>query len=240
MKLVIIESGSKQNAALIIKGGKSLLVDCGISMKRLKTALDFEGLSTQNVVAALITHSHSDHVKGMDSVKKQTGIPFYSCADVEGCEKLDSYTEIDGFEITGFCLSHDVDCCGYKISADGKTVCFVTDTGVVTDEALNAMTGISTVVLESNHDEEMLRYGNYPYPLKQRILSDNGHLSNKTCAKTLAYLASKGLERAVLAHLSENNNTPLTARNCAKCELEKYGFDNVEVLDAKPMLEIEI
>jgi phosphoribosyl 1,2-cyclic phosphodiesterase len=86
----------------------------------------------------------------------------------------------------------------------------------------------------------MLRYGSYPAALKSRILSQNGHLSNKDCAKTLAYLASKGLERAVLAHLSENNNTPLTARKCAVDELKKYGFDSVDIKTAEPMLEMEL
>ena len=239
-KLVIIESGSKSNAALVISGGICLLVDCGVSMKKLACALTRLGLGPSSVKAALITHGHSDHVKGMCSVKKCLGIPFYSFADVEGCIKLEESTDISGFEINSFKLSHDVDCCGYRITADGNAVCFVIDTGVVTDGALDAMTGIKTVVLESNHDEDMLRYGSYPAALKSRILSQNGHLSNKDCAKTLAYLASKGLERAVLAHLSENNNTPLTARKCAVDELKKYGFDSVDIKTAEPMLEMEL
>ena len=166
-------------------------------------------------------------------------MPFYSGADIGFCEKLEDTLCLDGFEITPVICSHDVDCCGYRIQMDETSFCIATDTGVVTPCLLSALEGCSVVMLESNHDIDMLKTGPYPPQLKSRILSDFGHLSNKDCAKTLCYLASKGtLKKAILAHLSENNNTPLIAKSETRTELMKYGFDDVEIYAAEPMLEV--
>lgn len=238
LRLIIVSSGSKSNAAIIEKDGNALLIDCGVSFRALKTALSKFGIPVPALKGALITHTHSDHVKGIPTVSKAVAIPFYSAVNVEGCTLFEGELLLGGFAVTAFRCSHDVPCCGYKIVCGDKSVCIATDTGRVTDETLNALIGASTVVLESNHDTDMLKSGPYPFVLKQRILSDCGHLSNKDCAKTLAHLACHGLRRAVLAHLSEHNNTPLIARACAVSELKKYGFDDVEVIAASPLLEI--
>lgn len=239
-KLIIVSSGSKSNAAIIRSDSGALLVDCGVSLRTLKAALDKLGILQTELKAAVITHSHSDHTKGIATVKKNLGIPFYSAVKVEGCTHFEGSLTVGDITVEPFACSHDVDCVGYKISYGGRSVCIATDTGVVTDDTLNALMGVSTVVLESNHDVDMLRSGPYPLSLKHRILSCDGHLSNADCAKTLAHLASCGLRCAVLAHISEHNNTPLMARACAVGELDKYGFDEVEVIPASDMLEIDI
>lgn len=239
-KLIIVSSGSKSNAAIIRSDSGALLVDCGVSMRTLKAALDKCGILQTELKAAVITHSHSDHTKGIATVKKNMGIPFYSAVEVDGCIRFEGSLTVGDITVEPFACSHDVDCVGYKISCGDRSVCIATDTGVVTDDTLNALMGVSTVVLESNHDVDMLRSGPYPLSLKHRILSCDGHLSNADCAKTLAHLASCGLRCAVLAHISEHNNTPLMARACAVSELNKYGFDEVEVIPASDMLEIEI
>lgn len=239
-RLIIVSSGSKSNAAIVENNGSALLVDCGVSLRTLKTALSKFDISMSALKGALITHTHSDHIKGIPTVSKAVAMPFYSAVSVEGCTLFEGELSLGGFTVTPFCCSHDVPCCGYKITCGEKSVCIATDTGVVTEDTLNALTGVSTVVLESNHDIDMLKAGPYPFQLKQRILSDGGHLSNKDCAKTLAFLASRGMRCAVLAHISEQNNTPLMARACAVSELEKYGFDSVEVLAASPLLEVII
>lgn len=239
MKLIIIASGSKSNAALVEHDGAAVLIDCGVSHKTLKTALADHGLSEENLKAVFITHNHSDHVKGLPSVHKQLNIPFLSASGVDLCDDMTVPFEDYGFKVSAFRCSHDVSCVGYKITCGEKTVCIATDTGIVTDDIKTALEGCETVVIESNHDLEMLKYGPYPLPLKQRIASDKGHLSNTDCAKLLTHLANCGLRRAVLAHLSENNNTPLIAKATAREQLEKYGFE-VELVVAAPGVEIEI
>ena len=237
-RLIIIASGSKNNAAIIENNGKTILIDCGVSLRSLCTVLSRYGLDKTSLQAVFVTHSHSDHTKNLATLKKNLDVPFYSGVCVDMCDGFCSPVLLDGFEVQAFRLSHDVPCCGYKISFDGKSICIATDTGVITDEMLENLTGSETVVLESNHDEQMLKFGPYPPNLKARILSECGHLSNKDCAKTLAYLASKGMKKAVLAHISEHNNTQLLAKATTKDELLKYGFDSVEVYTAQPDMEI--
>lgn len=239
MKLIIIASGSKSNAALVEHDGAAVLIDCGVSRRALVTALCENGLSEQNLKAVFVTHSHSDHVCGLATLHKHLNIPFLSAADVDLCQPMPEPFEDFGFKVSAFDCSHDVRCVGYKITCAGKSVCIATDTGVVTDGIRDALLGCETVVIESNHDIDMLRFGSYPPSLKSRIMSDKGHLSNKDCAELLCYLASNGLRRAVLAHLSENNNTPLVAKSTARERLDTFGFD-VELIAAAPGVIVEI
>lgn len=239
MKLIIIASGSKSNAALVEHDGAAVLIDCGVSRRALVTALSDYGLTEEDLKAVFVTHSHSDHVGGLATLHKHLNIPFLSGADVALCQPLTEPFEDYGFKVSAFECSHDVSCVGYKITCAGKSVCIATDTGIVTDGIRSALAGCETVVIESNHDVDMLRFGPYPPSLKSRIASDKGHLSNKDCAEFLCYLADKGLHRAVLAHLSENNNTPLVAKATAREQLEKYGFD-VELITAAPGVTVEI
>lgn len=239
MKLIIIASGSKSNAALVLQDSAAVLIDCGVSRRTLVTALARFDLTEQNIKAVFVTHSHSDHTKGIPALKKHLDVPFLSAVDVDLCDSMDGDCTVGNFTVSAYSCSHDVPCVGYKITCAGKSVCIATDTGVVTDEIRDALDGCETVVIESNHDAEMLRFGPYPFPLKERIASKHGHLSNADCAKFLCYLASRGLKRAVLAHLSENNNTPLLARATARDELAKYGFEP-DLVIAEPDTVVEI
>ncbi len=241
LKLLIAASGSKANATLVIHNENAVLIDCGTSYKALCDTLSSVGLSPSCICAVLVTHSHSDHTKGLATLAKKLSVPFYSGVEVCGCERFCKGLDIGGMHITSFACCHDVDCVGYKISADGKTLAVATDTGIVTDCILNEMTGCDAVMLECNHDPDMLREGPYPYQLKQRIASSAGHLSNIDCAKTIVHLAAHGTKKAVLAHLSETNNTPLVAYHTVYSELAKYGFEkNIELYCADSLTQIEI
>lgn len=235
-KLLIAASGSKANATAIIHDGHAVLIDCGLSYKALCAAFDVSLID-----AVFVTHSHSDHIKGLTVLKKHTDAPFYSAVDIEGCIKMTGPVDIGGMHVDYFACSHDVPCVGYKITADGKTLAIATDTGVVTDTMRGCLEGCDTVMLECNHDPDMLRFGPYPQSLKSRIASSEGHLSNPDCAKMLTYLCTKGTCRAVLAHLSETNNMPLTAKKAVCDELGKYGLcDKMEVIVAQSLTEIEL
>lgn len=241
LKLLIINSGSSANAALVINGNDALLIDCGVSYRALRRTLDERGFNESIIRAVFITHSHSDHIKGLESLHKALNVGFYSAVDIGLCNKMNGDVSVSGFMVSAFECAHDVPCAGYKITCGNERVSFATDTGIVTDSAKSAFEGCGTVVLESNHDIEMLRCGPYPQILKQRILSEHGHLSNKDCAAEITRLASRGaLRRVVLAHLSEQNNTPLLAKKTTLESLSRYGFDDIDVITASPSLLIDV
>jgi len=240
-KLLIAASGSKANATLVIHNKKAVLIDCGTSYRALHEVMAISGLYPECISAVLVTHSHSDHTKGLATLAKKLSVPFYSGVDIDGCEKLCGALDIDGMHITSFACCHDVDCVGYKISAEGKTLAVATDTGVVTGSMIVELQGCDTVMLECNHDPDMLKNGPYPYELKQRIASHKGHLSNPDCARVITYLAHTGTKQAVLAHLSETNNTPLVAMHTVRQELERYGLqESIKLYCAETFTEIEI
>lgn len=241
MKLIVIASGSKANAAVIENNGAAVLIDCGVTLKTLKDGLFHAGLSLDSLLAVLVTHSHSDHVKGLPVLRRAVAAPFYSGACVGCCKYFDGVLRLGDFSVSAFECSHDVPCVGYKISCGGKSICIATDTGVITPAMREALYGCENVLIESNHDVDMLKCGFYPMSLKARILSEKGHLSNRDCAEFLTELAGHGLRRAVLAHLSENNNTPLLARaeteSClARCMPDK----RVSVYSASAGLVLEL
>ena len=235
-RLLIAASGSKANATLVELNGRRILIDCGLSYKALSEATD-----VSKIDAVFVTHSHSDHIKGLAVLRKHTDVPFYSAVDIDGCIKMTEDVTVSGMTVKSFGCCHDVPCVGYRIEAEGKAVAVATDTGCITPDTLAGLEGADTVMLECNHDVDMLRYGPYPMSLKERILAKNGHLSNPDCAKVLCYLCNGGTKRAVLAHLSETNNTPLCAKKAVRDELDKYGFcDKIEVVVAQALTEIEI
>lgn len=237
-RIITIASGSKSNAWAVQNDGSVLLFDCGVSGRTLVKTLKDCGLSTDSIDAVFITHSHSDHTKGIQVISKSLNCKFYSAVDVDGCEKMTDSITVGGMTVSFFPCSHDVPCVGYKIECGDRSVCLATDSGVVTDGMKEALVGCETVILESNHDTDMLRSGPYPPSLKMRISSNEGHLSNTACAECILSLADKGLKRAVLAHLSEVNNYPLMARATTESALKKYGIRDIEILTASPGLEI--
>lgn len=222
MKIISIASGSSGNCTLVSMGDANFLVDCGISMRRIKAALSEEGINPAQLDGIFITHEHSDHISGLAMMSRYFKIPIfaprtvarhlrYSVAGVE--ESLNVFPQGEsihcgGVEISFFHTIHDTEeSVGYRFCA-GHTFAIATDTGIVTPQIMDGLMGADAVIIESNHDIDMLRGGSYPYMLKKRIMSENGHLSNDDCARLATVLAEKGTKYIILAHLSRENNTP--------------------------------
>ncbi len=232
-------SGSDGNATYIGNADGGVLVDAGVSFKRIKTALAEGGISLSDIKAVLITHEHSDHIKGLKILLKNLSVPVIASRDTlyalefAGAitfdtpriyiDELEEYTA-GSIKMRRFSTSHD--CKGsscYRLSLGETDVAVCTDLGVMTDDIKNAFAGCALVMLESNHDPVMLRMGPYPAELKVRIASDQGHLSNGVCAETLACLYERGATRFVLAHLSEANNDPEKAASLTRAALMDKG-----------------
>ncbi|MBE6990194.1 MAG: MBL fold metallo-hydrolase [Ruminococcaceae bacterium] len=219
-------SGSEGNCALVSAGDTHLLLDAGISCRRIAAALDELGLDPGDLDALLITHEHADHVRGLEVLARRFAVPVYTgaatarqlCYRTAGLEGLIRPVEpgvplpLGEITVTAFPNSHDAaGPLGYRFDCGGASAGVLTDTGVVTEAARRTLAGVELLVLESNHDVEWLRSGPYPYSLKARILSDRGHLSNDDAAAFAAEMAALGTAQFVLAHLSRQNNTPQQA-----------------------------
>ena len=239
-----LASGSSGNCYVVRGGDTFVLVDAGISGRQIRERLANIGLSPSQLSAVLVTHSHSDHVKGLAAVLKTTDAAVYanpatlreSCVDVPA-ERLRTFATGEAFTIGdlsvgSFPVSHDTgDPAGFSFCRGGRQLSIVTDTGTVTPQVLDQIRTADLLVLESNHDENILRMGRYPWFLKQRILSDHGHLSNEAAAIALAEAleeeCAEGLARqrtVLLAHLSQENNFPEMALATMSNILEERGL----------------
>lgn len=223
MRLTVFASGSSGNCCLVQGGGECVLVDAGISARRIRDALSRAGLSPSELSGIFITHEHSDHIKGLSILLKNTPVPVYAPGTVAAALRrlvsgVSPYLQafapeetlvLGGLTALAFPTSHDtMQSVGYRFTADGASIAIATDTGRVTDAMLHYLPGADIALIEANHDEQMLRYGPYPAALKRRILSDNGHLSNAECTWLAAVLAHSGTKQIVLGHLSAHNNMP--------------------------------
>lgn len=230
-------SSSKANCTLIRLGGVNVLVDMGASLKATKEALLQKGIEITDIDAVLITHEHSDHIKGLKVFTSKFNTPIVSSAKTltalanTGClspnavlNEINNELYIKDIKITRFSVSHDsIDCGGFLVETPCEKVGVCTDTGILTNEIKQNLLGCKAVVIESNHDLKMLNSGPYPPELKLRIAGEKGHLSNNTCASFLPKLLESGTDRFILAHLSENNNTPLLAVSAATAALMDIG-----------------
>ncbi|MDE6781356.1 MAG: MBL fold metallo-hydrolase [Ruminococcus sp.] len=244
-------SSSKGNSYFVGTEKGGILIDCGVSFKRLSAALETNRLPLSAVQAVFITHEHSDHVSGLKVLTQKTGIPVYGTkktlrklCDEDKISPKSLVIDMKGIihcadmEVSCFAISHDaVDPCGYKIHTyDDKYCAVCTDTGYITPETDNALLGCKMVLIESNYDEKMLRRGNYPLYLKQRILSGSGHLSNDDCALQVGKLIKYGTTHIVLGHLSQENNKPSFAFGTVKNFLdEKYIFNKDYLMGVAPV-----
>jgi phosphoribosyl 1,2-cyclic phosphodiesterase len=219
MEFSVISSGSKANCTYVRSdSGAALLVDAGLSAKQIEQRLLSLGATCNSLVGIIITHEHSDHIRGIGVVSRKYSVPVYCSRKVERYldkpyavkhfEAGSSFTLAD-FTIHPFAIVHDaVDPVGFTIEADGQVLTHVTDLGRATPIVHEYLRKANAVVLESNHDPVMLQECHYTWSLKQRIASAHGHLSNGDAAELLAAAWHPKLRHVVLAHLSENSNTP--------------------------------
>lgn len=241
LTLTTLASGSSGNCALLSDGETPLLLDVGISCRRICTALAGLNLSPESLSGILITHEHSDHISGLATLHKRFHLPVYTSPGtarqlcyriaaledvVRTCAPGSSFT-VGGLDVETFPISHDAaEPMGFAVSSGDRKAALVTDLGVVTDAVQRGMAGAQLVLVEANHDEEWVRSGPYPYYLKERILGRQGHLSNEA-GGTLALTAVQGGARTVvLAHLSRENNTPQRAFDTVNTILNAYGPDD--------------
>ena len=245
-KICCLYSGSKGNSTFISAGGAKILIDAGKSFKALKQALSDIGESIENIDAIFITHEHNDHISALRTLSHKHSIPihmlissamiFRGLCDEKLCSCLvmhrgDSFeADVKGLHVKAFPTPHDsMGAVGYRLTFEsGDNECSVavsTDIGFVSDALRENLAGCEAVVLESNHDEEMLKNGPYPYELKRRIASKRGHLSNRECSLLASELYLGGLRHLLLAHLSEENNLPALAYSETFSAIADEDFD---------------
>ena len=239
-KISTMFSSSKGNCTYIASGNSSLLVDAGVSAKQLLLALEQRMFDPAKLGGIFITHSHTDHVAGLRVLLKKLDLPVYASKETLGTLILEGafnsksrYYDIEDspeifmdMDVKFFRTSHDcIGSGGYVFTfANGEKAAVCTDLGYVSDTVRDAITGVKTLVIESNHDVGMLQNGVYPFSTKQRILSNEGHLSNVACANELPQLIKNGTLNIILAHLSLDNNTPDLASVTSKSILIENGF----------------
>lgn len=243
-------SSSKGNSTFIGEPGGGILIDVGVSFKKLTAALADSGLSLASIKGIFITHSHSDHVKGLKMLTKKTGLPVFGQRETleelisgemiaPACEvyELDSPAAAADMEISCFDTPHDtVRSCGYRVkTSDGRVCAVCTDLGYVTDTVRENLNGCNLVLLESNYDEKMLASGPYPYYLKERIRSKRGHLSNTDCSMQSAELIRQGTTHIILGHLSQENNTPYMADKIVETGLKEFSRNRDYILEVAPV-----
>lgn len=226
LRAVFLGSGSGGNAVAVTDGATTILVDCGFSAKEVARRMALVGLDASRVAAILVTHEHSDHLRGVDVFSRRHACAVYATRGTRRAAGLDALaTDVRGlvageterigtFSVVPFRTSHDAaDPVGYRIESDGgERLGLATDTGVLTPEAAEGLRDVDILGLESNHDTQMLANGPYPQYLKARIRSAQGHLSNHDAAEALELLAGNRLRQVFALHRSDTNNSPTLAR----------------------------
>ncbi len=239
MRMMSIASGSSGNCIYVGNDNTHLLIDTGISRKRIEEGLNTIGLTLSDMSGILVTHEHSDHISGLGVIMRKYDIPVYGtngtieeAAKTKYLDKVDLsllngvYTdedyEIGSLKIRPFSISHDAaEPCGYRISAIGqdKALAIATDMGCYNDYIVENLKNLDAILLEANHDVKMLQVGSYPYYLKQRILGKHGHLCNEMSGRLLDEILSDRLKKIYLGHLSKENNYPDLAYESVRSEI---------------------
>lgn len=224
MELFSIASGSGGNCVCVGNDTDHVMIDCGISKKRIEAGMNSMDYSISDMDGLLITHEHSDHISGLGVISRRYGLPIYATAGtIAAIKRIKSLGSIDNglfrrieadrdftigsLKIHPLRISHDAaEPVAFVIRDSGHGVGVVTDLGVYDDYILDNIRGLDAILLEANHDVRMLEAGPYPYPLKQRILGDKGHLSNENSGRLLSRALHDGLRHILLGHLSKENN----------------------------------
>ena len=240
-RLSVLCSGSSGNCTYVRYGSDTVLIDAGVSARRMTKMLCDNHVDISGIKGIFITHEHTDHIKGLRTFADTYGIHTYinaATADrlresgqlpderlVYGIENGET-VKLGGLEIRSFPTSHDAAMSmGYRVTSDdGRSASYVTDLGIFSEDVLDSVKGSNMVVLESNHDMNMLRLGAYPRALKNRIAGEYGHLSNADAATAAVSLVASGTARIVLAHLSKDNNTPELAVGTVSAALSRAGM----------------
>ena len=221
LAVYVLASGSKGNAIYLSDGFTSILIDAGLSATEIKRRLKSRGLNPRDLDAIIVTHEHSDHIQGVSVLSRQLKLPIYLSRSIEKKVSADhgvydirtfnsgSTFQIDNLVVHPFAVSHDAaDPVGFTIGQNGSRIGVATDLGAVTSHLKENLKDCHLLILEANHDSDMLINGPYPGYLKRRIQSRNGHLSNKQSRHLLMELQHQGLKHVILAHLSQTNNAP--------------------------------
>ena len=267
VRFLSFSSGSCGNCSLLLTdSGDSpagLLIDAGVSMRRLKRILSASGLSTDCIKGILVTHDHLDHIRHLGSFCKSLSLPVFATESLHASLAVHPFTRdwivpcrrvlrsgwqelTSGFEVRYFKVPHDAtDTVGFAIRTEGHRFLFMTDLGEVPGEAMELAGQADTIVIESNYDIGMLLGGSYSYPLKMRISKGCGHLSNDDCAEAIRSFYHPGLRNLFLCHLSANNNTPRLAYDSAARTLSEIGVPagsvHLRILprgEATPLLDL--
>ncbi|MCF8067159.1 MAG: MBL fold metallo-hydrolase [Desulfobacterales bacterium] len=225
LKICMLASGSKGNAIYISDGETSILIDAGLSGIELERRMKSQNINPEKINAIVVSHEHSDHVRGVGVLSRRFSLPVYINKDTLDASQVGKLHDtinfkcgkdfsINAFKIHPFCISHDAeDPAGFMIKHNHSKIGIATDLGIATRMVKHHLTDCDLLVLESNHDPDMLEFGPYPWPVKQRIRSRSGHLSNGESRDLLGELIHDNLQQVILAHLSETNNSPRKARN---------------------------
>ena len=255
MRLCSIASGSSGNCIYVGDDNTHLLVDTGISKKRIEEGLHILGVKGEELKGILITHEHIDHIQGLGVFSRKYEIPIYATkgtiAGIRGCSSLgkmpdgllhevnvDEVFSVGDMNICPFSISHDAkEPSGYRIENEKKAVAIATDLGKYDDYTVKHLQNLDGIVLEANHDIHMLEVGPYPYPLKKRVMGDKGHLSNELSGRLLCDILHDNLQYVILGHLSKENNYEELAYETVKLEVSygnnPYKGDDIPIMVAK-------
>lgn len=234
-------SGSSGNCLFVETDNTKLLIDAGVSLKKIEEGLNNMNIDPSSLNAILVTHEHSDHIKSLGSLSKKFDLPVF--ANQKTFDAMSKQVEkisdknikkfnvnekfcVNDLEINPFSIHHDAaDPCGFNFINNDKKISIATDIGHMDNEILKKLEGSSFILLESNYDPEVLKYTKYPFLLKQRIAGPNGHLSNNMAGKVINYLINNGLNTAMLGHLSKESNFPALAYQTVADEIISSGTD---------------